>query len=237
VIDRRVIVNVGGPGGRSLVAYDAASGTLDWQGGSDRVGYASPLEVTLAGVRQIVAFNEGSVAGHDPHTGALLWEQAWPRGQPNVAQPLPVGEDRLLVSSGYGVGSKLLRITRTAEGRLEPRLLWESPRLKSKFANMVLYDGFVYGLDDGVLVCLDLASGERRWKGGRYGHGQLLLVGGLLLVQTEDGEVVLVRPGPEAHTELTRFTALEGKTWNPPALAGRYLLVRNDREAAMYELP
>jgi outer membrane protein assembly factor BamB len=97
--------------------------------------------------------------------------------------------------------------------------------------------GFVYGLDDGVLTCIDPATGERRWKSGRHGHGQLLLVGDLLLVQTEDGELVLVDPSPDANRELTRFAALDGKTWNPPALAGSLLVVRNDREAAAFELP
>jgi outer membrane protein assembly factor BamB len=102
---------------------------------------------------------------------------------------------------------------------------------------VVVHDGLVYGLDDGVLTCLDPANGERRWKDGRYGHGQLLLVGGLLLVQTEDGEIVLVEPAPDALRELTRFRVLPGKTWNPPALAGRLLVVRNDREAAAFQLP
>jgi outer membrane protein assembly factor BamB len=120
---------------------------------------------------------------------------------------------------------------------LAAKLEWESPRLKSKFANLVVHDGFVYGLDDGVLTCLDPSNGERRWKSGRHGHGQLLLVAGLLLVQTEEGELVLVEPSPDAYRELARFAALEGKTWNPPALAGSLLLVRNDREAAAYELP
>jgi outer membrane protein assembly factor BamB len=122
-------------------------------------------------------------------------------------------------------------------GALEATLEWESPRLKSKFANLIVHEGCVYGLDDGVLTCLDPASGERRWKSGRHGHGQLLLVAGLLLVQTEEGELVLVEPSPEAYRELGRFEALDGKTWNPPALAGSLLLVRNDREAAAYELP
>ena len=97
-------------------------------------------------------------------------------------------------------------------------LVWESPRLKAKFTNPVLHDGFVYGLDDGVLVCLDPATGERRWRSGRYGHGQTLLVGNRLLVTTEDGDVVLVEASPDAHRELARFTAFSQKQWNPPAL-------------------
>jgi outer membrane protein assembly factor BamB len=101
----------------------------------------------------------------------------------------------------------------------------------------VVHGQHVYGLDDGVLTCIDPASGDRVWKDGRYGHGQLILAGGLLLVQTEEGEIVLIDPSPEGLRELTRFGALSGKTWNAPALAGSLLLVRNDQEAAAYELP
>ena len=101
----------------------------------------------------------------------------------------------------------------------------------------MLYEGYVYGLDDGVMVCLDPETGERCWKRGRYGHGQTLLVEDLILVTTEAGEIVLLEPSPEANRELGRFTAFDGKTWNPPALAGRYLLLRSAREAALFELP
>ena len=115
--------------------------------------------------------------------------------------------------------------------------IWKTPRLKSKFANFFRIEDSVYGLDDGRLVCLDLATGDLRWRGERYGHGQLLLVAGRLLVLAENGEVILVEITPTEAREVARFAALTGKTWNPPALAGEYLVVRNDREAACYRLP
>ncbi len=236
VVDGRVIVSAGGPGGHSLVAYDAESGELAWHGGDDRSGFSSPLVAEIAGVRQVVIFNQASVAGHDPADGRLLWQFPWPDGQPNVSQPLPLPGDRLFASSGYGVGGKLLQLERDGDGNLSPKLLWESPRLKAKFTNVVAHGGRLYGLDDGTLVCLDPETGERCWKEGRYGHGQVILAGDLLLVQAEDGQVALVEPDPSGLKELGRFTALGGKTWNPPALATPYLLVRNDREAACYEL-
>jgi outer membrane protein assembly factor BamB len=233
----RVVVSAGGPEGRSLVAYRADTGEPLWSFGHDRQSYSSPTSATLAGRRQILIFNQESVAAHDATTGALLWEQPWSKEQPNVAQPLPIGDDRVLFSAGYGVGSKLYQVGAASDGSLAARLVWESPRLKAKFTNLVIHEGFVYGLDDGVLTCLDPSDGQRRWREGRYGHGQVILVGGLLLVGTEDGQIVLVEPSPQGRKELTRFTTFEGKTWNPPALAGNRLYVRTDREAAAYELP
>jgi outer membrane protein assembly factor BamB len=234
VHDGKVIVSAGGEG-RMLVAYDLDSGERVWRAGSDGPGYAAPMLLTLLGRSQVVAFNRATMTGHDPATGDVLWQQQWP-GPINVAQPIRIADDLVLGSTGYGIGSKLTRLTPGDNGAISSAYVWESPRLKAKFTNPVLHDGFVYGLDDGVLVCLDVQTGERRWRAGRYGHGQTLLVGDTLLVTTEHGEVVLVDPTPEGHRELTKFTAFDGKTWNPPAVAGKYLLVRSDKEAALYEL-
>ena len=230
-------MSAGGARERSLIAYKKVTGERAWSAGSDRSGYGSPALLTLLGRPQLVAFNASSISAHDPETGRVLWQHAWPPQQPNVAQPLKVSDERVLFSAGYGVGSKLFQIAAAGDDVYEARLVWESPRLKAKFVNMVLLDGFVYGLDDGILACLDPATGERKWKAGRYGHGQMILVERTLLVQTEEGELVLVDPSPEGLKEVARFGALDAKTWNPPALAAPYLLVRNDKEAACYELP
>ena len=235
ILDGKVIVSAGGVDGKSLVAYDVRTGARVWSGGSDGAGYAAPIVLTLLGRPQVVILNRETLAGHDPATGALLWSQPWVP-QPNVAMPIRIADDLVLGSTGYGIGSKLVKLTAGADGVISTAFVWETPRLKAKFTNPVLHKGFVYGLDDGVLVCMDVKTGERRWRAGRYGHGQTLLVGDLLLVTTEDGEIVLVEPTPEAHREIARFTVFDGKTWNPPAVAGKYLLVRSDKEAALYEL-
>ena len=246
VLDDLVVVSAGGGEGKSLVAYHKDTGERVWRGGNSPAGYSSPLITTLAGVPQILIFNYGSVVAHDPNDGGVLWQHPWPSGTECVSQPLPLPDDHVFVSSAYGIGCKLFQIARDRANQLEATLLWETPRLKAKFTNVVHRDGYIYGLDDGVLVCLDLADGQRRWKRGRYGHGQIILVdgpdgnrseSGLLLVTTESGDVLLVEVNPNESKELSRFPALASKTWNNPALAGQYLLVRNDREAACYELP
>ncbi len=236
VLDGYVVAAVGGTEGQALVGYDAETGVRRWSGGSGGPAYGSPRQAVLAGAPQILVLNSGAVAAHDPGNGRVLWEFAWPSGTEMTFTPLVLPGDRVFVSTGYGVGGKLLQVRSGGEGAVVD-LLWESRGLKSKFSNVVYHDGFLYGLDDGILVCLDPATGERRWKEGRHGHGQLLLVDDLLLVLGESGEVALVEARPAARRELGSFTALAGKTWNPPALAGSELFVRNDREAACYELP
>ena len=237
ILDDKVIVSPGGQNEQSLMAYHRETGAIIWGGGRVRAGHSSPSLVSIAGMDQVIIFNNGQIAGHNPISGKLLWEYPWYGGMTqHVAQPIPLPGDRIFVSTGYGIGCELIQIAKNSQDEFTANQIWKSPRLKAKFANMVHKDGYIYGLDDGVLVCLDLADGQRKWKRGRYGHGQLILVNDLLLIQTESGDVVLVDASPIEHNERTRFPALSSHTWNSPTLAAPYLLVRNDREAACYEL-
>jgi outer membrane protein assembly factor BamB len=235
IVDDLVVVSGGEVNHSSLLAFHKKTGEPAWQAGNDKPSYSSPTLATLAGVRQLVSVNAGSVSGHDPATGKVLWEYSWPGGMAKCSQPVPLSPDRLFISAGYGVGCALLRLEHDKDWKLVE--VWKNKNLKTLFTNAVIRDGFAYGLDDGILVCLDLATGARRWKGGRYGHGQVLRVDDLLLVQAEAGDVVLVEASPDGHHELTRFPALKEKTWNNPVVSGPYLLVRNDREAACFRLP
>ncbi|MCW5556268.1 MAG: PQQ-binding-like beta-propeller repeat protein [Verrucomicrobiae bacterium] len=234
VQDGLVIVSAGGRQGASLVAYRADTGEIAWTGGSSEAGYASPFFATLSGTPQILIVNRRSIASHDPRTGAVLWEVPFGAGMPLPANPILIPPDRLMVSAGYNVGSELFAV---APGTNAPSSLWKSKKLKAKFANPVFRDGFVYGLDDSILACLDARDGSQRWKEGRYGHGQALLVGDLYLQMAESGELILLAPTPDAPNEITRFPVFTAKTWNPIALRGHQLFARNDQEAALVLLP
>src|SRR5262249_59227112 len=102
----------------------------------------------------------------------------------------------------------------------------------------VVHQGHAYGFDMRTFCCIELESGERRWRGGEYGRGQVVLLADqpALLVLTEKGEAVLLAANPERREELGRFQALKGKTWNHPVIAHGKLFVRNAEEMACYDL-
>jgi len=236
VVGDAVIVLPGGSNGRSVVAYDRASGRRRWSALDDQASYSSPMLVTLAGVEQILVFTASRLAGLTTDGGQVLWDVPW-RTQygVNASQPLLIGGDRVFISTGYGTGAALVQIAREGD-RFTATELWRTNRMKNQFTSSVVHDGFIYGLDESILACLDAATGELRWKGGRYGYGQVMLASGHLIVLTETGELALVRATPERHVELARFPAIEGKTWNHPAIADGILLIRNINEMAAYDL-
>ena len=236
IVNNLVTVSAGGDNGKSLVSYDRVTGKQAWSGGDSRAGYSSPCIVELHGDLQILIFNQDGLAAHSPTNGSIVWEFEWNVPYPHVSVPLTLPDNKVLLSLGYGKGSKMLQVNFN-EGKFSAVELWKSNRMKAKFTNLIFHNDHIFGLDDGMFACIDIERGRRKWKEGRYGHGQILLRGNHILVMAENGDVILLEANAEQHVELTRFAALDGKTWNPPALAGEYLLVRNHREAACYKLP
>jgi len=253
IVDNLVVVPGGGKTAeaKNLVAFQAETGKVVWEatcprplGGTEQIAYASPALATVAGVRQILIVNEGTASGHDAATGQCLWSHEWP-GHSNTdassSQAVAVGEDRVLLSKAYSGGAELLRLTPAADSKeLTLESVWKNPRvLQTKFTNLVIYQDHAYGLSEGILECVSLADGQRRWKRtrGRYGNGQILGVGDLLLVISEQGRLALVELNPAEFKELDTIQALDGKSWNNLCLYGNRLLLRNSQEAACYELP
>jgi outer membrane protein assembly factor BamB len=244
VTDGLAIVPGGGTRGAraSLLAFDAASGEPRWRGGTRQASYSSPVLAELLGERQVLIVSEDAVSGHALDTGRELWSYPWPSNSgsdASVAQPVVLPGNRVLLTKGYHDGAVLIELLRPVPGgEIEVRRVWRQRGvLNTKFTNVAIWQGHAYALSDGVLACVDLATGEPRWREGKYGHGQLLRVRDLLLVLSEDGELVLVRADPQTPNAVCgRVQALTGTTWNNLALYGRFLLVRNATTAACYEL-
>jgi len=232
-----VIVGIAG----RLAAYDAATGAPRWLGPKGGGGYSSPHLVTLHGVPQIVMLRGARTVSVAPADGSLLWEYSSGPPTVSVVQPAFTDEGDVLIADGeaaIGNGIHRVAVSQNGEGwTAEER--WTSRSLKPAFNDYVVHKGYAYGFDGSILAAIDLADGSRKWKGGRYGNGQLLLLADqdLLLVMSEEGDLVLVAARPDQFTEIARVPALSGKTWNHPVIVGTTLLVRNGQEMAAYRLP
>lgn len=235
VVGERVITIPGGRGA-AVIAYRASDGRELWRVLDDRGSYASPMLVELAGTTQLLVTTAERLVGLTIDGEGPLWEYPWTiMNDVNAAQPIVVDGEKVFVSSGYGKGAALFAVKRTGDA-FSVEELWTSSSMRNRFSSSVVVDGHVYGLDEGIMACVDLANGDRCWKGGRYGHGQLLLVSHHILVLTEKGELVLVRPTPEELVEVARLPAITGKTWNNPAIVDGVLLVRNASHMAAFQL-
>jgi outer membrane protein assembly factor BamB len=234
VIDDVVIVAAAG----TLVGYDVATGDLRWQGPRYGGSYSSPHRVTVDGVQQIVLLGGPGAISVAPATGAVLWEHTWQPGA--IVQPAVTPDGDILINAIVatgGVGTRRLHVARAANGwNVEER--WTSNGLKPYFNDFVVHKGHAYGFDGSILAAIGLEDGARKWKGGRFGNGQLVLLAeqDLLLVISEDGELALVQASPERFTEVARFQALNAKTWNHPVLVRDVLLLRNGEEMAAFRL-
>jgi outer membrane protein assembly factor BamB len=236
LVDDVVIVAASG----RLVAYDVGTGNPRWVRQTGGGGYSSPHLATIDGVTQILLLSSAGATSIAPADGSVLWRHQWEQSVA-IIQPAVISDGQILISLGDmmgGVGMRRLAVTQGSGGwTAEER--WTSRGLKPYFNDFVVHKGHAFGFDGTILSCINLEDGERRWKGGRYGAGQMVLLSDqdLLLVLSEEGELALVSATPDKHTELARFKTIEGKTWNHPVLVGDVLLVRNGEEMAAFRLP
>jgi outer membrane protein assembly factor BamB len=234
VVDGMVIVAAAG----TLAAYDAATGQPRWRGPSYGGSYSSPHRATIDGVAQILLLGGPGAISVAPATGAVLWEHKWSPGA--IVQPAFTADGDILINaiaSTGGIGTRRLHVSRGSAGwNLEER--WTSIGLKPYFNDFVVHKGHAFGFDGTILACIDLEDGKRKWKGGRFGNGQLVLLPDqdLLLVLSEEGELALVEATTAQFKEIARFPALDAKTWNHPVLVRDVLLVRNGEEMAAFRL-
>jgi outer membrane protein assembly factor BamB len=239
IVDSLVVVFAGGPDGKAVVAYDIDTGEPRWFAPAGALSYSSAHLATIDGTPQIIVLTGDGATSLAPADGTVLWEHAWPMdGGARIVQPAITADGSVLIGTGFDIGVRRIAVSFDSGGwTTEER--WTSKRLKPYYNDFVVHREHVYGFDGRILACLDLASGERKWKGGRYGNGQLVLLPDqdLLLVLSERGEVALVEADPAGFSELARMSAIAGKTWNHPVLVDDVLYVRNGEEMAALRLP
>jgi outer membrane protein assembly factor BamB len=253
LVSDMVIFNPGALDGLGLVALKQASGETVWEGsgyntfqpngGQNRCGYSTPIVMTLSGQPQIVHFHAKGLSGFEIKTGKVLWTFPFENGAGvNVCQPLLLPDQQILICSSYGNGSALVKVNK-AEAEFKAEQVWhKTDIMRTKFTNCVLYQGHVYGLDEGTLSCIEPIQGVETWKKKSrqriYGHGQILLVHDKILVMAENGDLALVKADPAKYEEIWHIPALteSHRVWNPPALVDGIAYIRDHMEMAAYNL-
>jgi outer membrane protein assembly factor BamB len=236
VVDDVVIIAVAG----QLIAYDRATGHQRWVGESGGSGYSSPHLVSIDGVSQVLLTRGARTISVAPADGTLLWDHTGGPPATSIVQPALTPDGDVLIAGGDAMGGTGMRRLALTHGpdRWQVEERWHTRGLKPYFNDFVVHKGCAYGFDGSILSSIDLADGTRKWKGGRYGAGQMLLLADqdLLLITSEDGELALVGATPDRFTEVARMPALNGKTWNHPVLVRDVLLVRNGEEMVAFKL-
>ncbi len=232
-----VVVHAGGTGDKGIVAFNAADGAVAWTAPAGEMSYASVQKITLLDRDYLCLLSNSGAHFLEPATGKPVYDYPFAHSGYRACQAQVIDGDKLLIPSGMGTGTRLVQFF-TADDGLAARELWTTLAMKPDYNDVLVHDGHVYGFDSSIFTCIGLADGKRKWKGGRYGKGQALLLAtsGLIVVVSEKGELVLVRATPEKHEELGTIQALGGKTWNHPVVVANRLYLRNAEEAVCYEL-
>jgi outer membrane protein assembly factor BamB len=229
-----LILEVGAPEGRALVALDKRTGATRWVVGDGTTGYSSPLAVTIGGVRQFVFLRRAAPQIVAVSTaGEVLWTHPFPES--GISMPLLVPPDRLFFSAAHDELGMLLRI-RVEGGRFVAEEVWRHNRMRNHFNTSVVVGEHLYGFDNATLRALVAATGETKWAFRGFGKGSLIAADGLLFVLSDRGELVLVEATAEAYRELGRVQALEGKSWTAPSLAGGRIYLRDQDEIAAFDV-
>jgi len=238
VVGDLVIVHTGAPDGKAIGAYDRATGEPRWFAAAEGASYSSGHLATVQGTEQVILLTAAGAVSVAPEDGSMLWNHAWPMSGSRIVQPGFAADGDVLIGTGFGMGLRRIAVDKTDAGWTTAER-WTSLALKPYFNDFVVHRGHVYGFDGRILACVSVEDGERKWKGGRYGHGQLLLLPeqDLLLVLSEQGEIALVSADSAQFSEVARAEALEGKTWNHPVLVDDVLYMRNGNEMAAFRLP
>ena len=233
-----VSIHTAGKANNGIMAFDIANGELKWSAPAGEQSYASPQIVSLHGQKLLALLSNEGVHLLEPATGKSVFNYDWPHMGYRALQTQVVDQNRLLIPTGLGTGTRLIEVSESG-GKLDAKELWTSRKMKPDFNDIVIHRGYCYGFDNAIFGCLDLKDGSQKWAGGRYGKGQVLLLADsdLLLVLSEKGELVLLRASPESFKELAKIQAMEGKTWNHPVVVGDNLYIRNAEEAVCYRLP
>ncbi len=247
-----LLVEAGGKGEKSIVAFNKSSGDVIWSSHKDKLGYSSPIAITVKGVRQIICFTGTKLVSVSPTDGKIYWEYAWKTGYDvNAATPVFIPPDKVFISSGYDKGAAVLQMRvfishdddraaveqiRENQGTIRIEEIWKNRKMKNQFSSSVLHENYLYGFDNSILKCIEADTGEEQWKSRGFGKGTVVLADGHLIILSDRGKLGLAEATPAEYIEKASAKVLSGLCWTAPTLANGKLYVRNEEEIVCLDM-
>lgn len=236
-----VYVVCGGPG-ESLLALDKNDGHVVWKGESDKATQSTPITATIAGARQVIFFTQSGLVSTAPKTGAMLWRYPFKFKGAAAISPVVAG-DVVYCSTAYGIGAGACKITKDGD-KFTATELWFQPAnvINNHWSTPVYADGYIYGLFGQALFgrtpleCVDVATGKVLWTKPGFGPGGCTLVDGHILVLSDTGDLVLIKPSPSGYAEVARSHILSGKCWNLVTVSDGRVYARSTKEGVCVDV-
>ncbi len=247
-----LLVEVGGKGEKSIAAFNKKTGDVIWSSYKDKLGYSSPIAVTIKGIRQIIFLTGTKVVSVSPTDGTIYWQRPWKTDYDiNAATPVFIPPDKVLISSGYDTGAAVLQMRvfvspdddrtvgeQISENQATIRIkeIWKNRKMKNQFSSSVLHANYLYGFDNSILKCIEANTGEEQWKSRGFGKGTVILADGHLIILSDRGKLGLAEATPAGYMEKASAKVLNGLCWTAPTLAGGKLYVRNEEEMVCLDM-
>jgi outer membrane protein assembly factor BamB len=239
IVDGDMLFVSGGGAGQSFLAFNKHSGELVWKSGDETITHATPTLAMVNGNKQVIFFVQSGLVGVDADTGKKLWSTPFPFSVSTAASPVVAGE-QVYCSAGYGVGAGLFKVNLSIKDADE--LWFKSNQLMNHWSTPLVHEGHLYGIYEfkkygaAPLQCVELQTGDIKWKERGFGPGNCILVGDKLIVLSDAGEVVIASARPDRYEEIARAKVLDGKCWSTPAYADGRIYVRSTEEAVCIQL-
>ena len=236
IVGDRIIVSPGGPGS-SVVALNKANGKLIWKTEADRAGYSSAVLHELGGISEAIVFTGQRALGVNIANGRVLWSYDRVANRvANIATPIVRG-DHVFLSSDYGTGAALLRLT-AAGGGITAQEVYFTREMRNHHASSVLVGDHLYGFSSAILTAMRFDNGEVAWRDRSVGKGSLVHADDRLYLFSERGVVALAEANPEAYKEHGRFSLETGSlpTWSHPVVSNGKLFLRDQDTIYAYDV-
>jgi len=229
IVEDTVVLQIGGPMGSTVAAFDVASGKVMWKSGpEDVVSYQSASLMTVAGKPVLIALGDKIMSGHDPRTGQTYWTLAYGDGVDigsKTAQVVKTAGNRFFVN-GTVSDSTLFELSPT-DLNAPPKEVWKTRHIKNTYVIPVYHDGLIFGYNGRILACVDASNGELVWRSREPGDGFPILVDGHLVIATKEGRLSIAPASKNGYQEIANIPVVDDLIWSPATFVNKSLYVRS----------